>query len=162
MNTEKICNEDTSSDTYRISLDRAWALSELWKRTAIIWRTLDHVFAIGAFSLSMLVVFISATNAGGSVPVIALSALSGILSLVGFVCNPTKYMRGYRIAYQILNEALVINTDEYGKARNGEESYRKIRKAISIAERYIGTTYEVGKSDKEENSLEDDKNDGES
>ncbi len=138
--------KDTSDPKYTINLNKAWALSKSWKNSAIIWRTLDHLFAIGAFSFSILVVYICTIEiANRDIFIVFFSSLSAVLSLVGFACNPTKYMQGYRMAFQILNDALISNTDEYGniKSKNG---YEEIGDAIKQAERYIGTTFEVGKA----------------
>lgn len=137
-------------DNYNITLDKAWSLSKEWCRAAIIWRTLDHLFVLGSFGFSMATVYVAAEVENANAWIIALSALSGILSMTGFACNPVKYMTNYRAAFQLLNEALVENTDEYGRLSNGPEGRRAIKRAIKKAEQYIGRTFEIDLEPEEE------------
>ncbi|MCR5736123.1 MAG: hypothetical protein K6G64_00570 [Eubacterium sp.] len=136
-------DEDTSDEKYIINLNKAWSLSKSWKRAAIIWRTLDHIFVIGSFTFSIFVVFISAIDSNAKILIIVFSSLAAIFTLIGFACNPTKYMREYRLAFQILNEALISYTDEEGKIKGGKNGYIAIGEAIKKGERYIGKTFEV-------------------
>lgn len=140
--------EEKSMETYKISLTQAWSLSKSWKRAAIIWRTLDHFFSVGSFASSVAVIFISGISNNASNPsviniaIICFSSLAALLTLTGFACNPTKYMTNYRMAFQILNQALVENTDENGGVID-ENSFGKIRDAITKGEHYIGRTFDV-------------------
>ncbi len=128
---------------YNITLDKAWSLSKEWKRAAIIWRTLDHFFVLGSFGLSMATVYLAAEVENATLGIIVLSSLSGILSMTGFACNPVKYMTNYRAAFQLLNEALVDNTDEKGELIKNPEGRKAITQAIKKAEQYIGRTFEI-------------------
>ena len=141
-------------DNYNITIDKAWSLSKEWCRAAIIWRTLDHVFVLGSFGFSMATVYVAAEMENATAWIIALSALSGILSMTGFACNPVKYMTNYRAAFQLLNEALVENTDEYGRLINGSEGRRAITRAIKKAEQYIGRTFEIDLEPEDEKAAE--------
>ena len=134
---------DFSAEKYTINLNKAWSLSKSWKKAAIIWRTLDHIFAIGSFSFSIVVVFICSVMDDTRLLSIIFSSLAAILTLVGFACNPTKYMRGYRRAFQVLNAALVLHTDEHGNIKNTQNGYLAIQEAIIKGERFIGKTFEV-------------------
>lgn len=129
---------------YAITLNKAWKLSKTWLWTAIFWRVMDHVFVIGSFALSICTVYITAAIKDADAIIILLSSLAATLTLVGFACNPTKYMENYRSAFQILNEALILNTTSGGDYADGDKSHREIVKAIKLAENYIGKTYEVG------------------
>ena len=145
--------EEKEMETYTISLSKAWALSKSWKRAAIIWRTLDHFFSIGSFASSVAVIFISGISNNASNPsainigIICFSSLAALLTLTGFACNPTKYMTNYRLAFQVLNQALVENTDENGRISN-ENGFEIIRDAITKGEQYIGQTFDVDNSNK--------------
>ena len=68
--------------------------------------------------------------------VIALSSISALLTIVGFACNPRKDKTNYRMAFQVLNEALI-------KHGNEDSSTAEIVCAIKIGERIIGRTYDV-------------------
>ena len=133
----------TSKDKYTITLEKAWSLSKEWKRAAIIWRTFDHFFVLGSFGFSMATVYLAAEVENATLWIIVFSSLSGILSMMGFACNPVKYMTNYRAAFQLLNEALVDNTDENGKLTNNSEGRKAITQAIKKAEQYIGCTFEI-------------------
>lgn len=133
--------KSTSTKKYIISLDKAWSLSKEWKRAAIIWRTLDHIFSIGSFLASISVIYISAANKDDTL-VIILSSIAATLTLTTFACNPGKYMSNYRSAFQILNEALVLNTDDSGMI-NTPDGCEIIQKAIITGEKYIGRTFDV-------------------
>lgn len=128
---------------YAISLSKAWSLSKLWLRTSIMWRVLTHIFAVGASAASFAVVYISKSGQNSDHIVIILSLLSALLTLVGFACNPTRYMLNYRAAFQILNDALIRNTDEEGRIIDDPAGYEAIRSAIIEGERLIDKTYEV-------------------
>lgn len=143
---------------YYITLDKAWSLSKEWCRAAIIWRTLDHLFVLGSFGFSMATVYVAAEIENATAWIIVLSALSGILSMTGFACNPVKYMTNYRAAFQLLNEALVENTDEYGRLINGQEGRRAIKRAIKKAEQYIGRTFEIDLEPEEDKTAERNEN----
>ena len=77
------------------TIEEAWLLSKVWRRAAVIWRIIDHLIVIGAFSSSVLVVYISSSNiqAQNEKRIIALSSIFAMLTLMGFAFNPTKYMR---------------------------------------------------------------------
>ena len=95
-----------------ITLSKAWMLSKSWKRASIIWRFLDHFFAVGSFTASISTVYIASGVSEENPLIIVLSSIAAFLSLSGFACNPRKYMTGYRKAFQELNHALVEHTDE--------------------------------------------------
>lgn len=126
-----------------ININKAWELSKLWKNAAIIWRIMDHLFAIGSFSASVSVVFISTTISTSQIAIVTLSSISAILTLMGFACSPMKYMKNYRTAFQILNSALVSNTDEKGHFVGDDEAWKEIINAIIEGEKYIGKTFET-------------------
>lgn len=126
-----------------LTLSKIWKLSKIWRNASIIWQTVNHVFAIGASAASFAVVFVSGTIENATSAIIILSLTSALLTLVGFACNPTRYMLNYRIAFQILNNALVSNTNEKGEIIGGAGGYEAIHQAIIAGERYIGKTYEV-------------------
>lgn len=128
---------------YAISVNKAWALSKSWKRASIIWRTLDHIFALGAFAASMFVTYMAAEYSNKENVIIIVSSFAALLTLMGFACNPIKYMTNYRIAFQVLNTALVENTDAKGNIKNGEKGRKAIIDAIIRGEKYIGRTYAV-------------------
>jgi len=140
--------EEKTMETYKISLTKAWSLSKSWKRAAIIWRTLDHVFSIGSFGSSVAVIFVCGISKNDdnarliNIAIIFFSSLAALLTLTGFACNPTKYMTNYRMAFQVLNQSLVENTDETGEVV-GENGFVLIREAIIKGEEYIGKTFDV-------------------
>lgn len=113
-----------------ITLSKAWMLSKSWKRAAIIWRFLDHFFAIGSFAASILTVYIASGASEDDPLIIVLSSISAFLSLSGFACNPRKYMIGYRKAFQELNQALVEHTDENGNYRSFSYGRDAVMRAI--------------------------------
>ena len=106
-------SEEKELGTYNISLKKAWALSKSWKRAAIIWRTLDHIFSIGSFAASVAVIFVSGISKNDdntsviNLAIIFFSSLAALLTLTGFACNPTKYMTNYRMAFQLLNQSCI-------------------------------------------------------
>ena len=75
--------------------------------------------------------------------VIILSSLAAVLTLVSFAINPVRYIAKYRMAFQLLNAALVSSTDETGKIIDSINGVDKIRAAIIKGELYIGKTYDV-------------------
>ena len=127
---------------HAITVSRAWSLSKLWNRSAIIWRTLDHVFSIGSFGASMGTVYVAAATPEKLIAIIILSSVAAILTLTGFACNPNKYMTGYRLAFQVLNQALIENTNIEGDFKD-ENSRTDVIKAIKQGEIFIGKTYDV-------------------
>lgn len=132
---DKNCN-------YSITVQKAWEISKSWKKAAIIWRALDHLFVIGAFAASVAVVYVSGTIGNSKEWIIGLSSIAALLTLTGFACNPTRYMSNYRAAFHRLNEALIANTDDQGLVK-GKEGYIAIGNAINEGEMLIGRTYEV-------------------
>ena len=135
---------------YAITLDKAWSLSKEWKKTAIIWRTLDHIFVLGSFTASIFAAYIAAESDNGTSIIIILSSLAALLTLIGFACNPSKYMTNYRKAFDILNDALVTNTDADGQLINGDNGRNTIIEAIKQGEKYIGKTFDVDECTKDE------------
>lgn len=131
-----------TAERYAITVSRAWSLSKEWNRSAIIWRTLDHVFSIGSFALSIITVYIAATTPEDQIAIILLSSFAAILTLTGFACNPNKYVSGYRLAFQVLNQALIENTNKEGDFKD-ENSRTVVIKAIKQGEIFIGKTYDV-------------------
>lgn len=127
---------------YTITLDKAWSLSKEWKKAAIIWRALDHIFVLGSFTASMFAAYIAAESDNGTSIIIILSSLAALLTLMGFACNPSKYMTNYRKAFDILNDALVSNTDAEGQLIKNDNRVA-ITDAIKRAEKYIGKTFDV-------------------
>ena len=119
------------------------ALSKSWKKAAIIWRAFDHILVLGSFVASMFATYIAAEFTNKERTIIIASAVAGLLTLMGFACNPSKYMTNYRIAFQILNAALIENTDENGNIKNTEYARKAIIDAIIYGEKYIGKTYDV-------------------
>ncbi len=138
---------------YSVSIEYAWYLSKIWLRAALIWRILEHFFVLGSFATSVAVIYIAAENSNAKLSIIILSSLSAVFTLTSFACNPTQYMRCYRKAYDVLNDALVTNTDENGKQINGPEGRRRITEAIKEGEEFIGKTYGVG--DERENEKDE-------
>ncbi|MBQ6432275.1 MAG: hypothetical protein IJJ99_10435 [Oscillospiraceae bacterium] len=136
-------NKSAPSEKYKISLDKAWSLSKNWKRSAIMWRVFDHAFAILAFACSMIVVYVSSTQPSQTTLIIILSSVSALLTLTGFACNPSRYMKAYRYAYQILNEVLVEQTDSKGQLIDQKTSMKAIQKAIVQGEKHIGLSYDM-------------------
>lgn len=138
---------------YSVSIEYAWYLSKIWLRAALIWRILGHFFVLGSFATSVAVIYIVAENSNAKLSIIVFSSLSAVLTLTSFACNPTHYMRCYRKAYDVLNDALVTNTDEDGKQVNGSEGRKQITEAIKKGEEFIGKTYGVG--DERENEKDE-------
>jgi hypothetical protein len=130
----------------RMNLRRAWEVSKSWKRGAIIWRFLEHVFAVGAFASSIAVVYISATAENDRIQIILFSSMAAILTLMNFALNPTKYMSNYRLAFETLNAALVENTGKDGSLMYGDVSWAAIVNAIKQGETYISRTFDTGKN----------------
>jgi len=87
-------------------LEQAKRLAKYWKWLAIGWRMLDYIFIVGSFAASVLVIYSCAETKDVSA-IIFLSSISAIFTLMGFACKPTKHMRCYRKAFQILNAALL-------------------------------------------------------
>ena len=134
---------------YAITDEKAWKLSKEWKRAAIIWQTLDHVFTIGSFAASVGTIYIVAETDASHFLIILLSSISAILTLMSFACNPTKYKTNYRAAFQILNDALVENTHTDGRIQT-DKNRKAVINAIKQAERYIGNTYDTTLDDSNE------------
>lgn len=126
-----------------INLDKAWRLSKSWKKSFIIWRTLEHFFVIGSFVASIATVYITASYPKKTNIIIILSSMAAILSVVGFACNPTKYMANYRMAFELLNGALISNTNKDGIFSEKEEAWKEVMDAIKLGEKYIGKTYDI-------------------
>lgn len=124
-------------------IDKAWDLSKSWKRAVIIWRTLEHFFVVGSFAASVSVIYISAEYPGNKEIVIALSSIAAILTIMSFACNPTKYMTNYRMAFEVLNDALISNTDKDGNFNGTDEGWKEIIEAVKQGEKFIGRTYEL-------------------
>lgn len=133
----------TDNSPKAITLSKAWMLSKSWKRASIIWRFLDHFFAMGSFAASISTVYIASGASEDNPLIIVLSSISAFLSLSGFACNPRKYMTGYRKAFQELNHALVEHTDESGRYRSLPKDRDAVMRAIQRGERYISETYEL-------------------
>lgn len=62
---------------------------------------------------------------------------------MGFACNPIKYMTNYRAAFQVLNAALIENTDDKGNIIDEVGGRMAIIQTIKKGEQYIGRTYDV-------------------
>ncbi len=136
--------KDKSESKYTINLEKAKALSKSWKKSENIWRILNLFFTMGPIAFSMIVVFISIINMiNRDYYIILFSSLSGVLSLVGCACNPIKYVQGYRMAYEELDNAIDSYKNKHSKIKT-KERYKEIGDAIKQAETYIGTTFEVG------------------
>lgn len=127
-------------DNWEMDYDSAWKLAKVWKRTTIRWRILEHFFVIGSFAASVGVIFISTTEWSTDGLVVGLSALSAIMTLTGFACHPSVDMKNYRMAFELLNAALLSQTDSEGRFNNTEEGWRIITDAIILGEKYIGKT----------------------
>ena len=126
-----------------INLEKAWRLSKSWKNAAIIWRMLEHFFTVGSFVASVIVIYVSAEYDNCKSVVIALSTLAAMLTVMEYACNPGKYMSNYRMAFEMLNSALISNTDREGNFSGGEQGWKEIGIAIERGEKYIGKTYDV-------------------
>lgn len=87
-------------------------------------------------------VYVAAANPEKLIAIIILSSVAAILTLTGFACNPNKYMTGYRLAFQVLNQALIENTNIEGDFKD-ENSRTAVIKAIKQGEIFIGKTYDV-------------------
>ena len=94
----------------KYDLESVRNLAEEWKCAAIIWRVLDHAFVVGSFLASIIVIFISTDAESAHIKITALSSAAAGLTLMGFACKPTKYMKNYRKAFQILDDALRSDT----------------------------------------------------
>lgn len=132
-----------SANRYAITSDKAWRLSKEWKNCALIWQTLDHIFTIGSFAASVGTIYIVSETDVSRFAIVTLSSISAILTLMSFACNPSKYKTNYRAAFQVLNEALVENTDKNGEIKNGDDNRKAIVDAIKQGERYIGNTFDT-------------------
>lgn len=128
---------------YVITLDKAWSLSKRWKRTAMIWRLLDHILVMGSFASSISVVYIASEFSEAKAIIVVLSSLAALLTLMSFACNPGKYMTNYRRAFDSLNDALVSHTDTEGRLTNEEQGRKAIIEAIMQGEKYIGRTFDI-------------------
>lgn len=126
-----------------INLKKAWWLVKYWKRAAIIGRALDHFFAVGSFVASVSVIYVSAELNSPKTIIIVLSSIAAMLTVMGYACNPTRDMVNYRIAFEVLNDALISNTDKDGNLIDDQNSWGEIAKAIIQGEKYIGKTYNV-------------------
>lgn len=127
----------------RFDIEKAWELSKSWKKAVIIWRTVEHFFVVGSFAASIITIYISAEYPDLNEIVIVLSSIAAVLTVMGFACNPTKYMTNYRMAFELLNDALVSNTDKNGNFNGTDEGWKEIVEAVKQGEKYIGKTYEV-------------------
>lgn len=152
MNTTKNIECNVKCEK-RIDLEKAWLLSKSWKNAAIIWRTIEHFFTVGSFVASIIVIYVSAEYNNCKSVVIALSTLAAMLTVMEYACNPSKYMSNYRMVFEILNNALISNTDRNGNFSGGEQGWKEIGMAIERGEKYIGKTYDVSC----ENYLEEDR-----
>lgn len=128
---------------YVVTVASASKLAKSWRNAAIIWRTLDHIFVIGSFFSSILVVYITASFPGDQAFTITLSSVAAVLTLMSFACNPAKYMMNYRLAFQTLKSALQENVDGGGNFIGGEKGRNQVVIAIKQGESYIGRTYEL-------------------
>ena len=128
----------------QLNLSRAWEISKSWKRGAIIWRFLDHFFAVGAFAFSIAVVYLSAGNGDNNFLIIFFSSSAAILTLMGFALNSTQYMSSYRTAFELLNSALTKNTDENGVFKCGTDAWNEVVLTVKRGEQIIGKTFNTG------------------
>lgn len=143
------------AQTYGISANRAWHISRKWMYAGMNWQIADHLFSIVSFATSIGTIYLVAEGKGTASAIILLSSLSAILSLMSFSCNPGKYKTNYRIAYQILNAALIEHTDENGEFKQGEEHEKAIAKALQVGEIYIGKTFDSDMNMNYETNLTD-------
>ena len=127
-------------DNCKMDYDKAWKLAQAWKWSAIGWRVLEHFFVVGAFAASVGVIYLSTTGNNCDEIVVGLSALSATLTLTGFACHPSVDMKNYRMAFELLNAALISQTEAKGKFKNTEEAWKVITDAIVLGEKYIGKT----------------------
>ena len=110
---------------------------------------LDHAFVVGSFLASIIVIFISTDAESAHIKITALSSAAAVLTLMGFACKPTKYMKNYRKAFQILDDALRSNTSKEGEFLDDDKSWQEVINAIKVGETYIGKTYDVDFEDDE-------------
>lgn len=130
------------TELYAITAEKAWTLSKLWNRTALIWRIVDHALTATAFFCSILVVFVESIQLENkTIFIIILSSLAALFTMVSYAVNPYEYMSNYRAAFQVLNEALMKNTDLDGRFRD-DSSRQEVINAISVGESYIGRTFD--------------------
>ena len=147
-------------ENYAITAQKAWHLSKEWKNIAIIWQTLDHLFAIGSFTASVGTIYIVSEANGSAFLIILLSSLSAILTMMSFACDPSKYKTSYRTAFQTLNEALIAHTGQNGEFLEGPEHRIAVINAIKQGERYIGNTYSGNALEFTDNSATTNENGG--
>ena len=135
--------KNNMGNKYAITSSNAWRLSKVWKRSAIRWRIFDYACSICSFSASVGTIYIIAEYESATALVIALSALAATLTLMSFACNPSKQTANYRAAFQVLNAALVENTDENGEIGKDPQARKAIIRAIQKGECFIGKTYDT-------------------
>lgn len=140
-----------STSRYAISSEKAWKVSKYWKNISIVWQTVDHFLSIGSFAASVYTIYLVSEHDDIASAVIVWSSVAAILTLMSFACNPVKYKVNYRIAFQILNEALVENTDDSGEFMNQQNARKAVVQAIIRGERYIGKTFDTDSMDYDEN-----------
>lgn len=130
------------SEKYGLSSDRVWKISRKWMYAGMNWQIADHLFSIISFFTSIWTIYLVAEGIASASAIILLSSISALLSLMSFSCNPGKYKTNYRIAYQILNAALVEHTDENGQIKENPADRKAIVDAINLGEQYIGKTFD--------------------
>ena len=134
-------SSDRNLEKYAISAKRAWKISKVWLKTSLVWQVVDHFLSIGSFAASVYTIYLVAEKTSSDTQIIALSSIAAVLTLMSFACNPGKYKTNYRIAFQILNAALIENTGDDGNFR--ENGRTKVEKAIILGEQYIGKTFDT-------------------
>lgn len=144
-------SKGNTTSKYAISSEKAWKVSKCWKNTSLIWQTVDHFLSIGSFAASVYTIYLVSEHDDIASAVIVWSSVAAILTLMSFACNPAKYKVNYRIAFQILNAALVENTDESGEFKDQQNARKAVVQAIIRGERYIGKTFDTDSMDYDEN-----------
>ena len=124
----------------RMNVKKAWDLSKEWKRASIIWKLLDHFFAVGSFAASVSVLYVGAQSNNDSL-IILLSSIAAVFTLMGYACNPIGLMTNYRMAFEILNDALIASMNDKGEFSGKEEDWNKIQEAITAGEKHIGNVF---------------------
>lgn len=101
---------------------------------SVLWLTLEYIGILIPFESSCIVLLLNAFDRQSTFTNILYSALSMVFVVLVYAINPHKHVKGYRKAYEIIEDAINRHTE----ADNNE-----LCNALRCAENYINMAFDI-------------------
>ena len=115
-------------------LNKAMKKSNIWFNMSVLWLTLEYIGILIPFESSCIVLLLNAYNKQSVFTNILYSAISMIFVVLVYAINPHKHVKGYRTAYQKIDDAInrqMISNDN------------ELCKALAEAEKDINMAFDI-------------------